>query len=186
MGVGKQQLVEIAKALSKNVKLLILDEPTAAINEIESENLLNLITELKKEGVTSILISHKLKEVTAVADTITVLRDGKFISTMDVESEPVLEGKIIKHMVGREIDDIYPKRPNKNIGEVFFEVANWSAYDYNLGRQILKNIDFNVRKGEIVGIAGLMGAGRTELALSIFGNSKGYKVEGDLIIEGKK
>ncbi len=186
LGVGKQQLVEIAKALSKNVKLLILDEPTAALNEIESENLLNLITELKKEGVTSILISHKLKEVTAVADTITVLRDGKFISTMDVESEPVLEGKIIKHMVGREIDDIYPKRPNKNIGEVFFEVANWSAYDYNLGRQILKNIDFNVRKGEIVGIAGLMGAGRTELALSIFGNSKGYKVEGDLIIEGKK
>lgn len=186
LGVGKQQLVEIAKALSKNVKLLILDEPTMTLNEIESENLLNLITELKKEGVTSILISHKLKEVTAVADTITVLRDGKFISTMDVESEPVLEGKIIKHMVGREIDDIYPKRPNKNIGEVFFEVANWSAYDYNLGRQILKNIDFNVRKGEIVGIAGLMGAGRTELALSIFGNSKGYKVEGDLIIEGKK
>lgn len=186
LGVGKQQLVEIAKALSKNVKLLILDEPTAALNEIESENLLKLIKELKKEGVSSILITHKLKEVTAVADTITVLRDGKFISTMDVNSEPILESKIISHMVGREIDDIYPKRPNKKFGEVFFKTENWSAYDYNLGRQILKKVDFNVRKGEIVGIAGLMGAGRTELALSIFGNSKGYKTEGALYVDGKK
>ena len=186
LGVGKQQLVEIAKALSKNVKLLILDEPTAALNEIESENLLELIKELKKEGVTSILISHKLKEVTSVADNITVLRDGKSISTMHVEDEVVLESKIIKHMVGREIGDIYPKRPNKRIGEVFFEAVNWSGYDVNLGRQVLKHIDFNVRKGEIVGIAGLMGAGRTELALSIFGNSKDYKLEGDIYIEGKK
>ncbi|NLZ49946.1 MAG: ATP-binding cassette domain-containing protein [Clostridiales bacterium] len=186
LGVGKQQLVEIAKALSKNVKLLILDEPTAALNEIESENLLKLITELKKEGVTSILISHKLKEVTAVADSITVLRDGKFISAMDAKEGTISESTIIKHMVGREIEDIYPKRPNKKFGEVFFEAVNWSAYDYNLGRQVLKNVNFKVRKGEIVGIAGLMGAGRTELALSIFGNSKDYKVEGDLYVEGKK
>lgn len=186
LGVGKQQLVEIAKALSKNVKLLILDEPTAALNEIESENLLKLIKELKKEGVSSILISHKLKEVTAVADTITVFRDGKFISAMEVGSEPISESMIIKHMVGREIEDIYPKRPNKKFGDVFLKAVNWSAYDFNLGRSVLKNVDFNVRKGEIVGIAGLMGAGRTELALSIFGNSKDYRVEGDLFVEGKK
>ncbi|WP_163192440.1 ATP-binding cassette domain-containing protein [Clostridium thermarum] len=186
LGVGKQQLVEIAKALSKDVKLLILDEPTAALNENDSENLLNLIKELKEHGVTSILISHKLKEVTAIADTITVLRDGKTITTMDANAELILENKIIKHMVGREIEDIYPKRKKKQFGDNVLEVVNWSAYDPKLGRKILKNVTINVRKGEIVGIAGLMGAGRTEFALSIFGNAKDYDIDGDLYVESEK
>ncbi|KRQ86362.1 Xylose import ATP-binding protein XylG [Caloramator mitchellensis] len=186
LGVGMQQLVEIAKALSKNVKLLILDEPTAALNEDDSENLLKLIRELKEQGVTCILISHKLKEVTAIADSITVLRDGKTISSMDATKEKISENIIIKHMVGREIDDIYPKRKIKEFGDKVLEVKNLSAYDPFLGREILKDVSFNVRKGEIVGIAGLMGAGRTELALSIFGNPKGYKVKGDIYVNGKK
>lgn len=186
LGVGKQQLVEIAKALSKQVSLLILDEPTAALNEDDSENLLLLIRELKEQGVTCILISHKLKEVTGIADTITVLRDGKSICSLDATVEKVSESTIIKNMVGREIEDIYPKRPNKKFGEKVFEAVNWSAYDPKLGRQILQNVALNVRKGEIIGIAGLMGAGRTEFALSVFGNSRDYITEGDLYVMGKK
>jgi putative multiple sugar transport system ATP-binding protein len=186
LGVGKQQLVEIAKALSKSISLLILDEPTAALNEDDSENLLLLIKELKEQGVTCILISHKLKEVTGIADTITVLRDGKSICSLDTRLEKATENTIIKHMVGREIEDIYPKRTNKSFGEKVLELKGWSAYDPNIGRQILHNVAFNVRKGEIVGIAGLMGAGRTELALSIFGNSRGYITEGDIYVNGEK
>lgn len=186
LGVGKQQLVEIAKALSKSISLLILDEPTAALNEDDSENLLLLIRELKEQGVTSILISHKLKEVIGIADTITVLRDGKSVCSLDTSVEKVSENTIIKHMVGREIEDIYPKRLNKKFGEKVFEVANWSAYDPKIGRQILQNVALNVRKGEIIGIAGLMGAGRTEFALSVFGNSRGYVIEGDLYVMGEK
>lgn len=186
LGVGTQQLIEIAKALSKNVKLLILDEPTAALNEIDSQNLLKLIKELKKEGVTSIMISHKLKEVTSIADTITVLRDGKTICSMDATSQQITENEIIKHMVGREIDNIYPKREKIEPGEVVLEVRDWDVYDPNLGREILHKININVRKGEIVGISGLMGAGRTELAMSIFGNPKGYKIQGDLYVNGEK
>ncbi|NLM75164.1 MAG: sugar ABC transporter ATP-binding protein [Clostridiaceae bacterium] len=186
IGIGSQQLVEIAKALSKNVKILILDEPTAALNEIDSQNLLQLIRDLKKEGVTSIMISHKLKEVIAIADTITVLRDGKTICTMDNTNNKVKENEIIKHMVGREIDNIYPKREKIEPGEVVLEVRNWNVYDPKLGRQIIHNVNFNVRKGEIVGISGLMGAGRTELALSIFGNPRGYKVDGELYVGGTK
>lgn len=186
LGVGKQQLVEIAKALSKNVSLLILDEPTAALNEDDSENLLQLIGALRDQGVTSILISHKLKEVTSIADSITVLRDGKSITTMDSKAELILENKIIKAMVGREIDDIYPKRTKREFGDNILEVMNWSAYDPRLGRNILKNVNFNVKKGEIVGIAGLMGSGRTELALSIFGNPTGYNISGDIFVDGKK
>ncbi|MCX7773531.1 MAG: sugar ABC transporter ATP-binding protein [Clostridia bacterium] len=186
LGVGNQQLVEIAKALSKNVKLLILDEPTAALNEDDSLNLLKLIKELKQQGVTSIMISHKLKEVISIADTITVLRDGKTICSLDAIKAPVSENEIIKNMVGREIDNIYPKRPEPQIGDVCLEVRNWNAYDPQKGRKILHNVNINVRKGEIVGISGLMGAGRTELALSIFGNPRGYKLQGDLIIKGKK
>ncbi len=186
LGVGTQQLVEIAKALSKNVKILILDEPTAALNEIDSQNLLQLIRELKKEGVTSIMISHKLKEVISIADTITVLRDGKTICSMDATIEPVTENEIIKHMVGREIDNIYPKRDKIEPGDVVLEVKDWDVYDPNLGREILHKININVRKGEIVGISGLMGAGRTELAMSIFGNPKGYKINGELLVNGEK
>ena len=186
LGVGKQQLVEIAKALSKSVSLLILDEPTAALNEDDSENLMILLKELREQGVTCILISHKLKEVITIADTITVLRDGKSIISLDAAAEKVTENTIIKHMVGREIEDIYPKRPKSKPKEKVLEVVDWCAYDPKLGRQILHNVSLNVKKGEIVGIAGLMGAGRTEFALSVFGNSKGYSINGDLFVMGKK
>lgn len=186
LGVGKQQLIEIAKALSKEVKLLILDEPTAALNNDDSENLLQLLKELKLHGVTCILISHKLKEVISVADTVTVLRDGKTVHTMRKELGEIKEREIIKHMVGREIEDVFPKRSNKSIGEVQLEVVNWTAFDKKLGRNVVQDVDFNVRSGEIVGIAGLMGAGRTEFAHSIFGNFKGYQLSGEIQIQGEK
>jgi putative multiple sugar transport system ATP-binding protein len=185
LGIGKQQLVEITKALSKNVKLLILDEPTAALNEGDSENLLNLLIELKNQGVTSIMISHKLKEVLAIADTITVLRDGQTICSLDCKGTNVTESMIIKNMVGREIADIYPKRKSVDIGEVNLEVKNWNAFD-KTNRHVLKDINLNVRKGEIIGISGLMGSGRTEFALSIFGNSTDYKISGETFIEGNE
>jgi putative multiple sugar transport system ATP-binding protein len=186
LGVGKQQLVEIAKALSKNVKMLILDEPTSALNEDDAANLLNLLRDLKKHGVTCVLISHKLKEVIQIADSVTVLRDGKTICTLDAKNGEVTENILIKHMVGREIENIYPPRKRKLMGEVVLEVRNWNAYDTNLGRSVLKDINFNVRKGEVVGFAGLMGSGRTELALSIFGNPDGYRLSGDMYLNGQK
>lgn len=187
LGVGNQQLVEIAKALSKNVKLLILDEPTASLNEDDSENLLKLIQELKHQGVTCIMISHKLKEIIAIADTITVLRDGSTICSLDTAERKVSEAEIIKHMVGREIDNIYPKREKKDIGDVCLEIKDWTVEDPVKQREILHNVNINVRKGEIVGIQGLMGAGRTELALSIFGNTPGYKIKsGEIILDGQK
>lgn len=187
LSVGLQQLVEIAKALSKDVKLLILDEPTAALNENDSQNLLHLLRDLKEQDITSIMISHKLKEVISIADTITILRDGKTICSMDATNSAVSESEIIKNMVGREIDNVYPKRDGVELGDILLEVKNWNVYDTNKGRKILHDININVRKGEIVGISGLMGAGRTELALSIFGNPRGYKIiSGDLFISGKQ
>jgi len=186
LGVGNQQLVEIAKALSKNVKLLILDEPTAALNEDGSQNLLNLLRQLKKEGITCIMITHKIKEVVAIADTITVLRDGKTIISMDATERRIPEHEIIRHMVGREIENIYPKRERAISDEVAFEVRNWSVFDPVRGREILHDVNLKVRKGEIVGLAGLLGAGRTELAMSIFGNMPGYRItSGELFISGK-
>ena len=184
LGVGKQQLVEIAKALSKDVNLLILDEPTAALNEDDSENLLELLKELKSQGISCIMISHKLKEVIEIADKVTVLRDGKTICTLDASKGEVAENVIIKNMVGREIEDIYPKHPDKKIGDTVLKLTNWSAYDTQLGRNVVKNVNLHVKKGEIIGIAGLMGSGRTELALSIFGNPKNYKLQGNLEIQG--
>lgn len=187
LGVGNQQLVEIAKALSKNVKVLILDEPTAALNEDDSENLLRIIKELKTHGVTCIMISHKLKEIIAIADTITVLRDGATICSLDATKKAITEAEIIKNMVGREIDNIYPKRENKKFGDVCLEIKDWTVEDPVKGRDILHNVNINVRKGEIVGLQGLMGAGRTELALSIFGNSKKYKLKsGEVLLNGEK
>jgi len=186
MGVGKQQLVEIAKAMSQDVKLLILDEPTAALNEDDSDNLLNLLRELKDQGVTSVLISHKLKEVIRIADTVTVLRDGLTVCTLDAHKGEVSENVLIKHMVGREIDNIYPPRAHKPSDEVVFEVRDWSVYNPFVGREILKNVNFKLRKGEIVGFAGLMGSGRTELALSLFGNPDNYRVKGEMYVKGKK
>ena len=187
LGVGNQQLVEIAKALSKNVKLLILDEPTASLNEDDSQNLLELIKELKEQGVTCIMISHKLREITAIADTITVLRDGSTICSLDAKEREIKEEEIIKHMVGREINNIYPKREKKNVGEVCLEIKNWTVDDPRLNREILHDVNINVRKGEIVGLQGLMGAGRTELAMSIFGNPTGYKIKsGQILVNGEE
>lgn len=185
IGVGKQQLVEIAKALSKEVKLLILDEPTAALNEDDSENLLALLLELKKHGISSILISHKLNEVAKVADSITILRDGATIETLVVGKDEVHEDRIIKGMVGRDLLHRYPER-TPEIGDTILELKNWSArHPLHEDRIMLDKINLNIRKGEVVGIAGLMGAGRTELAMSIFGRSYGAKIQGTLIKNGK-
>jgi putative multiple sugar transport system ATP-binding protein len=186
LGVGTQQLVEIAKALSKDVKLLILDEPTSSLSEHDSQNLLELLRELKAQGVTSVMISHKLREVIAIADTITVLRDGRTIDSLDATDGKVEENDIIKLMVGREIENIYPHREHKTPGEVGLEVRNWTVFDPKSGREILHNVNLNVRRGEIVGLAGLVGSGRTELALSIFGNTPKYDVKGELFAHGRQ
>lgn len=186
LGLGKQQLIEIAKALSVDVKLLILDEPTSALNETDSENLMKLLRDLKKHGVTSVLISHKLKEVIGIADRVTVLRDGRTICTLDAQKGEVSENILIKHMVGREINNVYPKRKSTIVDANVFEVKDWHVYDPKVGREILKNINLNVRKGEIVSLAGLMGSGRTELALSLFGNPRKYRVNGEMVVNGKQ
>ena len=185
--VGNQQLVEIAKALSKHAELMILDEPTSSLNDEDSRNLLNLLRELQKQGVTIIMISHRLREVVDIADTVTILRDGATICSLERGKDDISEGNIIRFMVGREMANIYPKRENKQIGDVMFAIKDWSAYDPKAEREILHNINMNVRKGEIVGLAGLMGAGRTELALSIFGNTPEYHItSGTIELEGKE
>jgi len=185
IGVGKQQLVEIAKALSKKVRLLILDEPTASLNERDSDALLTLLMEFRKQGMTSIIISHKLNEVKKVADQITVLRDGATVETLDAAKEDIGEDRIIKGMVGRELHDRYPPR-DVAIGSTLLEVKNWNVFHQNhRDQQFLHDINFNVRAGEVVGIAGLMGAGRTETAMSIFGRSWGHKITGDVFMRGK-
>jgi len=186
LGIGQRQLVEIAKALCKDVKLLILDEPTAALNEDDAENLLSLILDLKKNGITSVLISHRLKEVIEIADTVTVLRDGRTICTLDAHKGEVSEAVLIKNMVGREINNIYPSRTYPVSDRVVLAVKNWSAYSPKLGRSILKDVNFSLRKGEIIGIAGLMGSGRTELAKSLFGNPDGYEIDGGLTFLDKE
>jgi putative multiple sugar transport system ATP-binding protein len=187
IGVGKQQLVEIAKALAKNVKLLILDEPTASLNESDSRKLLNLLLQFKKEGVTSIIISHKLNEIAYVADKITVIRDGATIETLDKAKADISEERIIKGMVGRELTDRFAKREKHDFGEINLEVQNWTVYHpLYTERRVVNNVSINVRKGEVVGIAGLMGSGRTELAMSIFGKSYGTNISGTLMINGKK
>lgn len=186
IGVGKQQLVEIAKAMSKEVKLLILDEPTAALNEEDSDNLLNLLLEFKKQGLTSIIISHKLNEIMKVADSITILRDGKTIETLDVRADNIDEDRIIKGMVGRDLTNRYPER-EPNIGGVLFEAKHWTVlHPEQTERKVVDDVSFNVKRGEIVGIAGLMGAGRTELAMSIFGQSYGKRIGGQLFKEGRE
>ncbi|WP_192183272.1 multiple monosaccharide ABC transporter ATP-binding protein [Mesorhizobium amorphae] len=183
IGVGKQQLVEIAKALSKEVKLLILDEPTASLSEKDSQALLDLLLEFKRQGMTSILISHKLNEVNRVADKVTVIRDGRTIETL--ARKDISEDRIITSMVGRSLDDRYPPREPK-IGETVLQVKNWSVYHpIHAERQVIKGIDISVRKGEVVGIAGLMGAGRTEFAMSLFGRSYGRHITGEVLLKGK-
>jgi putative multiple sugar transport system ATP-binding protein len=185
LGVGKQQLIEIAKALSKEVKLLILDEPTASLNETDSDALLDLLLELKRQGIACILISHKLNEIAKVADAITVLRDGATVASLDCTQEPISEDQVIKHMVGREMADRYPKR-TPNIGDTVFEIKNWQVHhDVHADRQVIKGVGLHVKRGEIVGIAGLMGAGRTELAMSVFGRTYGQGISGDVFLHGK-
>lgn len=184
LGVGQQQLVEIAKAFSKNVQLLILDEPTAALNEDDSANLLELIKEFKKQGITSIIISHKLNEITAIADNVTIIRDGKSIETLS--NEQIDENRIIKGMVGRDLTNRYPDREPK-IGNKIFEVKNWNVYHpLDRTRKVNNNLDFHIKSGEIVGIAGLMGAGRTEFAMSVFGKSYGSNISGQIIKDNKE
>jgi len=186
IGVGKQQLVEIAKALNKSVKLLILDEPTAALNEADSQHLLDLILGLKGRGIASIMISHKLNEIEQISDSITIIRDGKTIETLDVKADGVDEDRIIRGMVGRILENRFPDR-NADIGEVFFEVRNWTVqHPLSAERMVVKNSSFVVRRGEVVGFAGLMGAGRTELAMSLFGRSYGTFISGQVFKDGKE
>ncbi|PZA06218.1 sugar ABC transporter ATP-binding protein [Meiothermus sp. PNK-Is4] len=186
LGVGKQQLVEIAKALAKRVRLLILDEPTASLNETDSEALLQLLLDLKAQGIACILISHKLNEVTQIADRITILRDGTTIETLNCAEELVSEDRIIRGMVGRDMQHRYPQR-HPQIGEVIFEVRDWRVYhEQYTDREVIKGVSFYVRRGEIVGIAGLMGSGRTELAMSLFGRAYGRRVSGRIFIDGKE
>ena len=187
LGVGKQQLIEIAKALAKKVDLLILDEPTAALNDEESAQLLEIMLKLKKQGITSIIISHKLNEISYVADAITVIRDGQTIETLTKGVDDFSEDRIIKGMVGRELTNRYPERTDCPIGDVVMEVKNWNVYHpEDPRRQVLKNINIKVRPGEVVGLAGLMGAGRTEFAMSVFGQQYGQKITGQILMHGQQ
>lgn len=187
IGVGKQQLVEIAKALSKRVKLLILDEPTAALNDEDSAHLLSLLRHLKDQGISCIIISHKLNEIAAIADKTTIIRDGKAIETLDMKSDEVDQERIIKGMVGREMDNRYPAHETNVGGAEILRVENWTAHhpdDPN--RVVVDNVNIHVRKGEIVGLAGIMGAGRTEFARSLFGKSWGTNITGKVFVNGKE
>ncbi|SDI62057.1 multiple monosaccharide ABC transporter ATP-binding protein [Bradyrhizobium sp. Rc2d] len=186
LGVGKQQLVEIAKALSKRVRMLILDEPTASLNEADSAALLERLMAFREQGIGSILISHKLNEVAKVADHITVLRDGRTVDSIDCHAEAIQEDRIIRSMVNRDLAHRFPERSAK-IGEAVLTVENWSVYHpIHPERQVIKNVNFSVKRGEVVGIAGLMGAGRTEFAMSLFGRSWGTTISGSLRLEGKE
>jgi putative multiple sugar transport system ATP-binding protein len=185
LGVGKQQLVEIAKALAKEVRLLILDEPTASLNESDSDALLELLRDLKAHGIACILISHKLNEIAKVADSITILRDGVTVETLDCRAGPASEDHIIRSMVGRAMADRYPRRTPR-LGETVFEVRNWRVHHpVHPAREVIKGLNLEVRRGEVVGIAGLMGAGRTEFAMSLFGRSYGRRISGQVLREGK-
>ena len=185
IGIGKQQLVEIAKALAKDVKLLILDEPTAALNDDDSKHLLNLLDGLRHKGVTCIMISHKLNEIEQISDSITIIRDGRTIETLDVRAGGINEDRIIKGMVGRELENRYPPH-TPTIGEMLLEIRNWTvAHPDDPSRLVVNRANLTVRRGEIVGLAGLMGAGRTELARSVFGQSYGQLLDGELLKDGK-
>jgi putative multiple sugar transport system ATP-binding protein len=186
LGVGRQQLVEIAKALAKKVKLLILDEPTASLNESDSEKLLNLLLQLKDHGISSILISHKLNEISKVADSITILRDGNTVETLDCKTDTITEDRIIRGMVGRDITHRFPPRKS-NIGETILEIKDWNVHHpIHSDLKVSTDVNIHVRKGEVIGLAGLMGAGRTELAMSIFGGSYGRHITGKAYKYGKE
>ncbi|MET0238103.1 MAG: multiple monosaccharide ABC transporter ATP-binding protein [Kibdelosporangium sp.] len=186
LGVGKQQLVEIAKALSKEVKLLILDEPTAALNDGDSEHLLGLLRGLRAEGVTSVIISHKLNEIMSIADVITILRDGRTIETLDVRTDEVTENRIIAGMVGRDLENRFPPH-TPAVGEEVLRIEDWTVHSpVQTGRVVVDRANLTLHRGEIVGLAGLMGAGRTELAMSVFGRSYGKDISGRIIKDGKQ
>ena len=186
LGVGKQQLIEIAKALSKDVRLLILDEPTAALNDNDSEHLLGLIRELQARGITSILISHKLGEIAEIADRTTIIRDGQTIETIDMSDADATQDRIIRGMVGRDLSHRFPKR-TPQIGEEVLRVEDWTAYHpTQVGRLMVDSVNLNVRAGEVVGIAGLMGAGRTEFAMSLFGRTYGREISGRVLMHGRE
>ena len=185
LGVGKQQLVEIAKALAKKVRLLMLDEPTAALNEVDSRHLLDLLRRLRERGISCIMISHKLTEITAIADSTTVIRDGRTVETLDMTSPEATQARIIRGMVGRDLENFYPDRVSTPGAEVL-RVQGWSVRHAVQDRMVVSDVDLNVRAGEVVGIAGLMGAGRTELAMSIFGRSYGRDVTGRLFVHGRE
>ncbi|GIF52739.1 putative multiple sugar transport system ATP-binding protein [Asanoa ferruginea] len=194
LGVGKQQLVEIAKALSKEVKLLILDEPTAALNDIDSAHLLDLLRRLRDRGITCIMISHKLNEITAIADSTTVIRDGRTVETIEMKwseagletvSQSATQARIIRGMVGRDIESFYPERESAPGAEVL-RIEDWTAWHPSQDRKVVDGANLNVRAGEVVGIAGLMGAGRTELAMSVFGRSYGRDISGRIFVHGKE
>lgn len=188
VGIGAQQLLEIAKALAKNVKLLILDEPTAALPENDARHLLDLLKELQKQGMTSIIITHKLNEVCYVGDRVTIIRDGQTVGTLDETEKPFLEDIIVKGMVGREMLHRYPERTKDSIQpEIGFEILNWNTFHPTYeDQQVVRNASLKVHKGEIVGLYGLMGAGRTEMAMSVFGRSYGQKTSGKIFKDGKE
>jgi putative multiple sugar transport system ATP-binding protein len=186
LGVGKQQLIEIAKALSKRVKLLILDEPTAALNDTDSEHLLDLLRHLKGQGITSIMISHKLNEIIEIADSTTIIRDGKTIETLDMQADGVTQNRIIKGMVGRDLESRFPER-TPDIGEEVLRIEDWNVWHpTQMDRAVVTGANLAVRRGEVVGIAGLMGAGRTELAMSVFGRSYGRNITGRVFKRGEE
>ncbi|MFF4962471.1 multiple monosaccharide ABC transporter ATP-binding protein [Streptomyces sp. NPDC001222] len=188
IGVGKQQLVEIAKALSKSVKLLILDEPTAALNDEDSGKLLDLILELKNQGITSIIISHKLNEIRRVADSVTIIRDGQSIETLDVKAPETTEDRIISGMVGRDLDHRFPERTSYEgaaDAAPALEIRDWTVlHPIDQQRKVVDDVSIEVRRGEIVGVAGLMGAGRTELAMNVFGRTYGRYAGGTVLKDG--
>ncbi|WP_236239661.1 multiple monosaccharide ABC transporter ATP-binding protein [Streptomyces sp. CC228A] len=190
LGVGKQQLVEIAKALAKDVRLLILDEPTAALNDEDSAKLLRLMRELKSQGVTMIIISHKLNEIARIADSVTILRDGRTIETLDVGDPATSEERIIRGMVGRDLDSRFPDRTpyeGPTDAEPALEIRDWTVrHPVDRGRKAVDGVSLRVRRGEIVGVAGLMGAGRTELAMSVFGRSYGRYERGAVLRDGRE
>ncbi|TDB77456.1 multiple monosaccharide ABC transporter ATP-binding protein [Micromonospora sp. KC723] len=185
LGVGKQQLVEIAKALSKQVRLLILDEPTAALNDVDSAHLLALLRRLRERGITCIMISHKLNEITAIADSTTVIRDGRTVETLDIRSGEVTQERIIRGMVGRDLESFYPDRVSSP-GEEVLRIEDWSVRHPTQDRLVVEGVNLRVRAGEVVGVAGLMGAGRTELAMSVFGRSYGRDIRGRLFVRGRE